>query len=547
ASLQAEVTKGVKPALLAVFGAVLLVLLIACVNVANLLLARGAQRRGEFATRAALGAGRGRLIRQQLTESLLIAVAGGAVGMLVASLGISALLAISPKDLPRVDAIRLNGAAFAFGFLISTLVGILAGLIPALNASSTSLRAGLQKQSRSMAGGHQVARRTLVVVEVAVALVLLVSAGLLLRSVERVLGVAPGFDSSHLLTMEVQTYGRRYDDDSVCNRFFDQSLDQVRRLPGVTAAAFTTDLPLSGDDANLDVYNVAIESRGDDDAMRYAVSPGYFEAVRLPLRKGRLFDAHDIAGAAVRPVIISDSFANHRFPGEDPIGKRLRLGGNPATRPWDVVVGVVGDVKQASLAASQSDAVYVTTDQWLWADGTRWLVVRTQGDPAGLISDIKREIWSVDKDQPIVRISTMDGLLAASESQRRFVLSLFEAFGIAALLLASMGIYGVMSGTVAERLREIGVRTALGASRGDILAFVLLQGLLLTALGLAIGLAGSFAASRALESLLFGTSRLDAITYAGVVALLTGASVAACWVPACRAVKVDPCTILRAE
>jgi len=550
-SLQGDIAREVKPALLAILGAVVLVLLIACVNVTNLLLARGAARRGELAMRAALGAGRLRILRQMVTESLLLAVLGGVLGMVVAEFGMRALVALSPQGLPRLDAIRINGAVFLFGLGISTLVGLAVGLIPALQASGGDLHAGMQQNSRRMAGGHQLARRTLVVVEVALALVLMVGAGLLLRSVERLLAVPPGFQTSDLLTMQVQTYGRRYNDAN-SHRFFDQALEAVRGVPGVTAAAFTALLPLSSDNSGFEVYAAEIQRQSDGqhvvaNAMRYAVTPGYFETMGIPLVRGRLFDAHDIGDAPVRPVIVGESFANRNFPGQDPIGQRIRLGGLRQTRPWDFIVGVVGDVKQASLALSQSDAVYVATDQWLWADRTLSLVARTRGDAAALAPEIKRAIWSIDKDQPIVRVATMDHLLAASEAQRRFVLTLFEAFGVAALVLAAIGIYGVLSGSVTERMREIGVRSALGATRGNILALVLGQGMTMAGVGFVIGFGGAVAGSNALVTMLFGVSALDTATYAGVISLLALVSAIACFAPAWRAARVDPSITLRAE
>jgi putative ABC transport system permease protein len=546
-SLQDDVTRGVKPALLAVLGAVLLVLVIACVNVTNLLLARGVRRRGEFALRAALGAGRSRLIRQLLTESLLLAAMGGVAGMAVAQLGVRALVALSPAELPRVGAIAVDGPVFAFGLGLTTVIGLLAGLIPAQRASHNDPQMGLQESSQRTVVGHRRTRSALVVVEVALALVLLVSSGLLLRSLQRLFAVAPGFDASHLLTMQVQTYGRRYDDDTTCNRFFAQALEAVRSVPGVSAAAFTSQLPLSGD---ADVYGVHFENdndpKGDHAAFRYGVAPGYFETMGIPLRRGRLFNAQDVTGAPVRPVLINESLAKRKFPGQDPIGKRVRFGG-PPNRPWDIIVGVVGDVKQTSLAVSQSDAVYVTTAQWLWADGTQWLVGRTRGDAAALAPAVRRAVWSVDKDQPVVRVATMDALLAASAAERRFALILFEAFAFAALVLAAAGIYGVLSGSVAERTREIGVRAALGASRGSILALVVRQGMTLTALGVATGLVGAVVATQGITALLFGVSRLDPVTYLGVIALLLGVSAIACWVPAWRAARLDPASSLRAE
>ena len=548
-SLQDDVTRGVKPALLAVLGAVMLVLLIACVNVTNLLLARGAQRRGEFAMRVALGATRGRLVRQLLTESLLLAISGGALGMLVAEVGVRALVALSPEGLPRVGAIRVDGVAFVFGLGITTLIGLAVGLVPALHAWGRDPQSGLQRSSRSTVGGYQFVRRTLVVSEVALALVLLVSAGLLLRSLQRLFAIDPGFDGSHVLTMQVLEYGHRFDGDEARNRFFTQALDAVRQVPGVTTAAFTSQLPLSGDSES---FGVEFESNTPNDsadaAFRYAVSPSYFEAMRIPLRRGRLLDERDTTGAPFA-ILISESFAKRRFPGRDPIGQRLRVGpsiGHP-DKPWHTIVGVVGDVKQTSLALSEPDAFYTTPTQWPWVDNVQSLVVRTRGDAAPLAPAIRSAIWSVDKDQPIVRIATMDSLLAASEAQRRFALIIFEAFALVALILAATGIYGVLSGSVAERMREIGVRAALGASRGNILALVVRQGMALTALGIAIGVIGAAAASQAIVAMLFGVSRLDPVTYLGVILLLAGVAVIACGVPAWRAAQVDPASTLRAE
>jgi putative ABC transport system permease protein len=545
-SLQDDVTRGVKPALLAVLGAVLLLLIIACVNVTNLLLARGAQRRGEFAVRAALGAGRIRMIRQLLTESLLLAVLGGSLGMVVAESGVRALVLLSPPGLPRMAAIGIDGTAFAFGMAITTLIGVAVGLIPALSASRGNLHIRLQQSSQRTTGGHQLTRRVLVIGEVSLALVLLVSAGLLLRSIERLFAVSPGFDATDVLTMQVQTSGHRFDDDTT-HRFFAQTLEAVRQVPGVTSAGFTSQLPLSGD---LDEYGVGFESSPNDDpeedhsAFRYAVSPGYFEAIGIPLRSGRLLDARDRAGAPL-VALVNESFAARKFPGVSPIGQRLRIGSNDS--PPYTIVGVVGDVKQVSLALNQADAVYITTAQWRFADDALSLVVRGRVDAAALTPAIRKAIWSVDKDQPIVRVAMMDSLLAASAGERRFTLVLFEAFGLVALVLAATGIYGVLSVSVNERMREMGLRSALGASRGSLLALVIRQGLTFTAVGIAVGLCGTVPATRALEVLLFGVSRLDPSTYVSVVALLFGVSSFACWVPARRAAHVDPSILLRAE
>lgn len=547
-SLQSDITRGVKPALLAVMGAVLLVLIIACVNVTNLLLARGMQRRGEFAMRVALGAAHSRLVRQLLTESLLLAVLGGAVGMMVAEFGVRALVALSPSELPRISAIGVDRAALAFAFGITTLIGLVVGLAPALHASRRDPQMELQQNSRRTAGGHQFAQSMLVVTEVALALVLLVSGGLLLRSLQRLFAIDPGFDGSQVLTMQVQESGHRFDTDNARDRFFTQALEAVRQVPGVTSAAFTSQLPLSGDS---DTYGVQFASYPNDNseaAYRYAVSPGYFETMRIPLRRGRLLDERDRPGAPLA-ILVSESLAKRKFPHQDPLGQRVRLGPNidQPNAPWNIIVGVVGDVKQTSLALNEPDAFYVTPTQWPWVDNVQSLVVRTRGDAAALAPAIRSAIWSVDKNQPIVRVATMDDLLASSEAQRRFALILFEAFALVALVLAATGMYGVLAGSVTERMREIGIRAALGASRGDILALVVRQGMTLTVLGVVIGLMGALAASQALTTLLFGISRLDPVTYLGVIGLLGAVSVIACGLPAWRAALVDPSITLRAQ
>jgi putative ABC transport system permease protein len=545
--LQDDLTLGVKPALLAILGAVGLVLLIVCVNVTNLLLALGARRRNEFGMRAALGAGRMRMIRQVLTESLLLATIGGVLGMAVAEVGIRALVALSPPDLPRVGAIHVDGAVFAFGLAITTVIGLVVGLLPALQASHRDPQSGLQQSSRMTAGGQQSMRRTLAIAQVALALILLVTAGLVLRSLDRLFAIDPGFDASNLLTMQVQQTGHWLDTDSARARFLTQALEAVRRVPGVTSAAFTNQLPLSGD---FDVYAVQFESRTAtaEGALSYAVSPDYFDTMRIPLRRGRLLDERDTAETP-GVVLISESLAKVKFPNQDPIGQRVRVGPYAlhAELPWATIVGVVGDVKQASLAVTRSDAFYTPTTQWPWIDRTQSLVVQTHGDTAALTPAIKSAIWSADKDQPIVRVATMGTLLQSSEAQRHFALTVFEAFGIVALVLAAVGIYGVLSGGVTERIRELGVRAALGASRRSILMLVLRQGMLLTGIGVMIGLLGALAGSQIIVSLLYGVSRFDPITYLLVIALLTGVSAIACWVPAWRAAQVDPSITLRAE
>jgi putative ABC transport system permease protein len=403
----------------------------------------------------------------------------------------------------------------------------------------------LQHGSRRTVGAHRGTRAMLVTSEVAIALVLLVSSGLLLRSVERLFSVDVGFNASNVLTMQIQASGHQFDAGDALTRFFEQALDNVRRVPGVTNAALTSQLPLSGD---ADMYGVRFEATVPNDpgevrgTFRYSVTPGYFRTIGIPLRRGRLIDERDRAGAPL-VALISESMAKRRLPGLDPIGKQLRVG--PAG-PY-TVVGVVGDVRQESLALEEPDAVYMSATQWQFADNPMSLVVRTRANAASLTPAIRAAIWAVDKDQPIVRVATLDALVARSAASRSFALRLFEAFGLAALILAAAGLYGVLAGSVVERWREIGVRTALGASRGSIVGLVLRQGLRLTALGVVVGVVVATFTTQMLAALLFGISRGDIVTYLGVIVLLTTTSLVASALPAWRAARVDPAAALRSD
>ncbi len=547
-ALQDDITSGVKPALFAILGAVLLLLGIAWVNVTNLLLARGAQRRGEFALRAALGAGHARMLRQLLTESLLLSLLGGALGMLAAQFGVSALIMLSPPGLPRVGAIRLDATAFGFGLSVTTLIGLVVGLIPALQSARSNLHLGLQQSSARAAGGQQRTRHALVVAEVALALVLLVGAGLLMRSMQQLFAISPGFEPTQLLTMQVQVSAQRFSKEAT-DQFFTASLAAVRQIPGVIAAAFTNQLPMSED---RDEWGVRFDQGADgqpeqrnSSSFRYAVSPGYFETMGIALRRGRLLDERDAANAP-SVAVISESLARRKFGQQDPLGRRLRIGGRPDA-PWYTVVGVVGDVKQVSLIASQSDAAYVTTTQWYFADNVQSLVVRTHGNTATLAPALRQAIWAVDKDQPISRVATMESLLAATTAERRFALLLLQAFGLAALALAAIGLYGVVSGSVTERTREIGVRLALGAQRRDVLLLILRQGITLTFSGVVLGLLAAWGVTRLLNKLLYSVSATDPLTFGVVALLLTVVAWLACLLPARRATKVDPLIALRHE
>jgi putative ABC transport system permease protein len=465
--------------------------------------------------------------------------------MVVAWLGVEALTALQPVDLPRAHAIEMNGVVFLFGLVITTLLGLAIGAFPAFHAARSAPQSQLQEGSRRTVGRQPRLRRALVVSEVALALVLLVGTGLLLRSLQRFFAVSPGFDAAGTLSLQIQVAGQRFANDSATYRFFTNVLTTVRQVPGVLEAGLTSQLPLSGD---MDLYGMRVqppvpgelpEGRG---TFRYAVSPGYIEAMRIPLKAGRTLQESDNA-TAPRVALISESTARRRLPGVDPIGRQLRIGDfGPFT-----IVGVVGDVKQQSLAISDADAVYVAPEQWRFADNVMSLVLRTRGDPLAMAPAVRQAVWSVDKDQPVVRIATMEQLLQQSAAQRRFALIIFEAFAVAALLLAAAGLYGVLAGSVAERVREIGVRQALGASRSEILTLFLRQGAVLTGLGLTVGVLGAAAASRVLLSLLFNVSPLDPVTYFGVLVVMTAVATLACLVPAVRASRVDPVKTLQAE
>jgi putative ABC transport system permease protein len=544
--LQQDVTSSARPALLAMLGAVLLLLLIACMNVTNLLLARATRRRGEVAMRAALGAARSRIIRQLLTESVLLSALGGTLGLGLAAAGVRVLAALSPTGLPRANAIRLDAPVFVFAAGVTTLIGLVVGLLPALQITRTGLGSGLRRSTARTVGGPGATRGTLVIAEVALALVLLVSGGLMLRSISHLLATPPGFSPAGVLTMQVGASGHQYDSAAARHLFFSNVLDAVRRVPGVSSAALTSQLPLSGDG---DRYGFRLESDTRNEgtqggsAARYAVVGDYAQTMDIRLRRGRLLNDHDGAGQPLA-LMVSESLAREYFPGMDAIGQRMQFGPDSA---WGTIVGVVNDVKQASLSTTDVDAIYVPAVQWPWADAALSLVVRSRGDAAALLPAVKTAIWSVDKDQPIIRVATMDAMIRMSAAAQRFALTVFEVFGIVALALAAIGLYGVVSASVAERIREIGVRSALGASPANILGMVIRQGMTLTAAGIAIGIAGAIAATRAIASLLFDVSPLDAVSYITVIAVLACVAAIACWLPARRAAGSDPLIALRME
>lgn len=545
--MQDDLTATVRPLLYAVGAAALLLLLIACVNVANLQLARAIEADGEWRVRVALGAGRWQLTRHVLAENLLLAMAGGAAGIALAVAGMDAVRTLAPAELALHAELAINGHTLLFALALSLGCGFVTALLPVAKTLLDERRGALAPTAahRVIGASHR-ARRLLVIAEVALALVLLVGAGLLLRSLTALFAIDPGFRVAGLATLQVQTAGHRFDDDATARQYYEQVLANVQAVPGVEAAAWTSQLPLSGE---LDEYGASFETKGGEplrgySAFRYAVSPGYLETMGIALRRGRVIDRGDVRGAT--PVaLISESLAKARFGDADPVGQRLHLGRRDL--PWYTVVGVVADVKQATLTAPRAEAVYISSAQWYFVDPAMSLVLRGGADPMALLPAVRAAIWSVDREQAIVRSARMSDLVAASAAERRFALSLFEAFGAVALLLAAIGLFGVLAAAVADRRREIGVRLALGAPAARVTGLVLRQGLFLMLQGIGLGIGAALVATRCLESLLYSVGSTDVVTYVAIVALLLAVALVACWWPARRAAAVDPLTAIRSE
>jgi len=549
--LHSQLVGEVRSYIQVLFAAVGFVLLIACVNVANLLLARVAARNKEVAIRTALGASRFRLVRQLLTESLLLSVLGGLLGLLLAFWGIDFLVALTPPDVPRLGEIGLHGPVFAWTFGIAILTGVLFGLAPALGVTRANLNESLKEGGRSTAApGRARTRNLLVISEVALALVLLIGAGLMIRSFMRLQQVNPGFDAKHLLTMNILLPGQKYRERQQINTFFDQLFERIRAVPGVEGVGGIDPLPLSNSNSTTGFVIeggplLAVADRPE--VGERTVTPGYFEAMRIPLHSGRAFTEQD-RPEAPRVVIINEALARRFWPGENAIGKRL---GFQASVPqvWNEIVGIVGDVRHQRLDADPKPEVYFAYQQY--PDRFMSLVARSSSepaaDPAALTAAIRNQVLAVDASQPVFDIKTMDERISKAVAPSRFIMLLLGIFGGLSLILAAVGIYGVISYSVTQRTHEIGVRMALGAEARDVLGLVVRHGMALALTGMAVGLAGAFALTRLMSGLLFGVSSTDPLTFGVFSVLLTGVALGACFVPARRATRVDPMVALRYE
>ena len=552
--LSIQATGNVRPALLVLLGAVGFVLLIACANVANLLLARAATRSKEIAVRTALGATRERLLQQLLTESVLVSLAGGVVGLLLAYAGVRALVAADIRNIPRADEIGIDGTVMLFTLGVSILAGVLFGLAPAVHTATPDLHGALKEGGRGTTAdrGSHALRRSLVVTEVALALTLLTGAGLLLKSFARLQQVDPGFEPANLLTFNLALPQIRYPSDTAQIAFFDQVFPAIAQVPGVIAAGGTSVMPFGGSwstgSFDIEGYEPPEDQPGPWGDIRI-VSPSFFETLRIPLLRGRYLTDEDRAGS--RPVaVIDQEFVRRYWPNENPLGKRFTFGPpdgvtDTTQNEWIEVVGVVGHTAHEGLDADPRIQLYLPYRQ----SGFPFMqvAVRTRGNPERYVNLVRAAVRSVDPDQPISNLAQMEELLSRSVGQRRLSMMLLSLFSGIALVLASVGIYGVMSYSVTQRSRELGVRIALGADRTDVLRLVLQQGMGLAVLGIGIGLAAALALTRLIESQLYGVTATDPATFALVAGVLAATALLANLIPAIRATRLDPAVVLREE
>ncbi|MCI0491134.1 MAG: ABC transporter permease [Blastocatellia bacterium] len=527
----------VRPALLILFAAVAFVLLIACANVANLMLARAATRRKEIAVRLALGASRWRIVRQLLTEGLLLSLLGGLAGLLLSLWGMDVLLAATPANLPRMAEAGLDYRLIGFALLLSLLTGMIFSLVPALQASNPNLNESLKEGGRSTTEGGQRLRGLLVIAEVALTLVLLVGAGLMIRSFIRLQQVDIGFNPQNILTMQINLPLEQYAGSRDWSDFFDRLIERVEALPGVESAAVTQYLPVSGTEGSVgfQILGQEVDPNAVTSAGIRRVSPGYFRTLGVPLLRGRDFTKQDAQDR--KAIIINEAMARRFWPGRDPIGQQMNLFGNVRE-----IAGIAKDVKYSSPDKEADPAFYQPVNLWFMN-----MVARTSVEPGSLIAAVRNEVQALDKNLPVANVATMEQILSTSVAERQFNMLLLGIFAVVAFVMAMVGIYGVMSYMVTQNTREIGIRMALGARPGNILKLVVGQGMILTLSGLGVGVPAAYALTRFLESLLFNVSPTDPITFAGVSLLLAAVALLACYIPARRAARVDPMVALRYE
>ena len=548
--LREQVTGPLKPTLLMLLGAVTVVLLIACVNIANLLLMRSASRQKEMAVRLAIGAGRFRLLRQLLVEGLLLAALGGALGVALAVWFEAALIAGMPPAVPQFHPIGLDWPVLLFTFALVALTGAAFGAVPALWVSRGEVHASLQEGGRGNSQGprHQRLRATFVIVEVALSVLLLVGAGLLVRSFQHLLGTNPGFRPEHVLTASIDLPPSVYSRDEQVTAFYQQLIDRLRQNPRVSAVGGSTDLPLQGGWTHAFTPDASpFSTRSQVNLCYHSVIYGdYLQALRIPLLHGRYFTDQDGRHDAPHVLIVSEALAKKYWPNQNPLGKRLKWGPPESRDPWLTIVGVAGDVKQGPLDTATAPHTY---EPYAQLGSVLWLrlAVRSQSEPAAIAADVRAAVWSLDRQLAPGDVRTMDEMLSRSTASRRFSLALVGSFAALALLLAAVGIYAVLSYSVARRTHEIGVRLALGASRRNVLRLVLAQGLRLTLLGIIFGVAGALVLTRMLQTLLYEVAPTDPLTFVSVLVLLVGVALVAAYLPARRAMRVDPMVALRYE
>jgi predicted permease len=546
--LHEELVGRTRTTLWVLLGTVFFVLLIACVNVANLLLARATAREREMAVRAALGAGRRRIIRQLLTESLLLSTLGSACGILLAKWAIDALRLFGPQQLPRLQAVSIDGQILLFTLALTLLTSVLFGLAPALQSGRINLNEMLKEGGRSGTGGRRQRRlrNALVIVEVALALVLLVGAGLLMRSFWKLQQADPGFQAGQVLTTSLTLPGARYGERPKIAAFQEQLLERIAALPDVQVVGLTSDLPWTGYDENAS-FNIEGRTSSPDDrpsARYHFVSPDYFRAISVPLLEGRFFNAADRQDAPL-VVLINQSFATRYWPGENAVSKRFTFSSQPKEKDWFTVVGVVGDVKDSPTSVAAAPALY-----WSMLQQTpRQMIVavRTNAEPLRLVEALRNEVRALDQNLPLADVRTLTTVATSAVANQRFTLWMVGLFALIALILAAVGIYGVLSYLVAQRRQEIAVRLALGAQTSDVLRLVIGQGMTLALSGVALGVVGAFALTRLMQKLLYGVSTTDPWTFIVIALLLIIVALLACWIPAYRAMKVAPVTALRHE